>query len=710
MSKLDMVNIRQGTDSTTDFSQGNTLPYTIVPFGMNAFAPMTADDPCFFQPYSHRIHGIRLTHQPSPWIRDYGQLLFMPQCGDYIPDQWARAASYRLNEAVLRPDYISVNFMRYGANFELTPSDRGAAIRLKYDGRDIPRLCLFSFDYETEFVLNYEKREITGYTRALQFGGDRDKFAKYFVLQFEDDIDLENTRVSVDGQVSNGTEVKGNKVGISVAFFANEVNAKFATSFISLEQARINLNSEVSGKTFDEVRNNAIALWEERLNAITVEGKDEEQLRTFYTCLYRAHTFPHKFYEIAEDGSIWHYSPMDGKVKEGVSYVANGFWDTSRTCYPMYSVICPDDFAEMLEGFVNIYEDNGWLPKWLGPGEIGAMPGTLIDAVIADAAVRGIGKREVLEKALEGMIKHAEEKASMPFYGRNGIDEYKKYGYVPCDSHGESVNHTLDYAYGDFCIARVAEALGKTDIVEKYDKRSQNYRNLFDKERGFMVGKDKNGNFREDFDEFAWGRDYCEAGAWQGTWAVFHDVEGLAELMGGKDVAIEKLEKLHTMEPIFKTGGYGHEIHEMSEMAAVDFGQCAISNQPSFHIPYITAVLGKPSVTQKVVRRMTSELFSSGPQGFPGDEDNGSMSCWYLFSALGFYPFCSGTGEYVLGAPLFDKAVINLPNGKTFTVIAKNNDPSKYYVKEIYLNGEKYDKTHISHDDLMNGGELVFVF
>ncbi len=707
MGKLDYVNIKQGTDTSTEFSTGNTLPYTMLPFGMNAFAPMTDEISCYFQPRSRRLFGIRLTHQPSPWIGDYGQMLFMPQTGGFNSNPTARAASYRPREAVLRPDYIKVEFLRYGAQFELTPTERGAAIRLNFDGRGTPRLSVFSMDFPAEFHIDLEKRELTGFTRALRHGGNPEKFAEYFVMRFDCPLDEKETQIQYFDKTETGTDVEGKGVNISAAFTKNEVYATFATSYVSVEQARVNLEREIGEKSFDEVRAEAIRAWEDCLGKVELTG-DEEMKKTFYTCLYRAHTFPHKFYEITADGRTVHYSPALCEVRDGVSYVDNGFWDTGRTCYSFYSLLCPEDLEEMVEGFVNIYRDSGWLPKWLGPGEIGAMPGTFIDCILADCAVKGILKGKTLEDALEAMIHHAEVKPGIPMYGRAGIEDFKEKGYVPYEGFGESVNHTLDYAFGDFCIGQVATVLGKDDVAKKYYQRAFYYRNLYNQEKGFMIGRDRDGNWREDFDEFAWGRDYCEAGAWQGTWAVFHDILGLADLMGGREIMARRVDQLHSMKPIFKTGGYWHEIHEMSEMAAVDFGQCAICNQPSFHIPYLSAAIGKPATTQQVIRRMTAELFSAKDDGFPGDEDNGSMSCWYLFSALGFYPFCVGTGEYVLGAPRFDRAEVKLGNGRTLTVVAENNAMENLYVSSITLDGAPVDAAYLTHERLLEGGTLTF--
>jgi predicted alpha-1,2-mannosidase len=275
------------------------------------------------------------------------------------------------------------------------------------------------------------------------------------------------------------------------------------------------------------------------------------------------------------------------------------------------------------------------------------MPSTLIDAVIAEAAVNGIGSRETLENALRGMLNHANNEAPEARYGRNGISSYLKYGYVPREEHRESVNLTLDFAYGDWCIAQVARALGHEELVEEYSRRALNYRHLFDPQSGFMRGRDKDGHMASFFDPVAWGGEYTEGSAWQSSFAVPHDVEGLADLYGGRDKLLEKLDALFAEPPHYRVFGYGGEIHEMTEMALIDFGQMAISNQPSFHLPYLFAALGEQGKTDYWVERLARETFSSAPDGYPGDEDNGTTSAWYILATLGLYRLCPGSTEWV---------------------------------------------------------------
>jgi len=374
--------------------------------------------------------------------------------------------------------------------------------------------------------------------------------------------------------------------------------------------------------------------------------------------MYRAFLFPHKAYEIDENGDNVHYTPKTGNVNKGVRYTDTGFWDTARTQFPLLSVIDPTEYEKMLTSFVNDYEECGYLPRWLSIGEVGCMPSTLIDCVIADSVSKGIGGKKLWEKALCGMLHHANNESSDRRYGRNGAKTYVKYGYVPKNLQKESVNLTLDAAYGDWCIATVAGALSYGDICKEYTERSKNYKKLFDPETGFMRGRDESGKMSDGFDPCIWGGDYTEGSAWQNSFWVPHDIEGLCDLYGGKEKFLEKLDELFSTSPKYRVHGYGGEIHEMTEMAAVDFGQCAISNQPSFHIPYLYGYLGDREKCGEIVRKMCFELFSA-QGGFPGDEDNGSMAAWYIFSCIGMYPICPGKNEYVHIPPLFDEIKIN---------------------------------------------------
>lgn len=661
MKYCNLVNTKQGSKSTHRFSSGNTLPLVQLPFGMAAFAPQNVEDNIrwYYHPDSRSLEGIRLTHQPSPWIADYGAMIFMPQnklMGGFDgEDRWS---GYRPEDAVLTPYYLKTRFLRSRADLELAPTERGAAVKITFDEDGdnyfsfvpVKGNCAYRFD---------AKANILYASTDMHMSGEAVKFKNYIVIKFpEGSVDAEKTLISNDNKFRKGTKCRGKKAGIHIALAEKAVEIKLATSYISFSQALLNLETELLGKSLKEVKKSAEDIWESYLSRVKIETKDKKLLKTFYSCMYRAFLYPHKCYEYDKKGKPVHYCPHDGSTRSGVRYTDNGFWDTYRTVYPFFALVAKDELREMLRAFIMEYTESGWLPRWLSIGEVGCMPSTLIDAVICDGAVKGFIDNDLLEIALEGMIKHSVTNAPHRRFGRNGAETYCKLGYVPYDEEKESVNLTLDAAYGDWCIAEIAKILGKNDIETEYRKRALNYKNLFDPETGFMRAKDKKGNFRPDFTPIGWGRDYTEGSAWQNSFAVPHDIEGLAELYGGKEKLIEKIDELFATPPHYEIIGYGCEIHEITEMAAADFGQCAISNQPSFHIPYIYSALGNVEKTAYWVEKLCKEAFSFEDDGFPGDEDNGTTAIWYIFGVLGLYPFCPGKPEYVKGIKQVDKAFI----------------------------------------------------
>ena len=635
---LPYVNIKMGTKSHTRCSYGNTLPLTQLPFGMASFCLQTDSRGCWFYHPDHEFtEGVRLTHQPSPWIGDYGSFVMIPQ-NDSVSKKapWAWSG-YRPEKSVQSPDYLKLTFLRSNAEFELTPTERGGAVRVTFlDERD-SYLSFLPVKGNYTYILDPETDTLIGTTDGHSIDDAKD-FKMYFAVKF--------LHGCADFERSYPSDERG-EIGMHIFAKARVMDIRIGISYISEELARGAIERECGDKSFETLRAEAEEIWEERLSRIEIEAEDDEQMRTFYSCLYRTFLFPHKAYELDKDNKALHYSPKSGEMRPGVRYTDNGFWDTYRTVYPLFTLIARDEFSEMLSGFVNDYRECGWLPRWPSIGEFGCMPSTLIDAVIAEAAVNGIGSRETLEGALEGMLHHANNESADRRYGRNGALSYLKYGYVPRDEHGESVNLTLDAAYGDFCIATVARMLGRDELVPEYMARSKNYKNLFDAESGFMRGKDKDGRMADSFDPIARGGEYTEGSAWQNSFAVPHDIDGLATLYGGRDKLVAKLDELFATPPLYHVGGYRQEIHEMTEMAAADFGQMAISNQPSFHIPFLFAALGAQEKTDYWVERIAREAFNSGNAGYPGDEDNGSMSAWYIFACLGMYRLCPGKSEWV---------------------------------------------------------------
>lgn len=656
MNYIPYVYTRMGTASVPRFSHGNTLPYTQLPWAMAGFVPQTNGKAgnWFFHADDHSLEGIRLTHQPSPWIGDYGTFLMTPQAGTQpFEPSWARGWSgYRPEAAVYRPDVLSVKFLRQRCTFSVAPIERGGVIRLHYDLEQNRGLTFYPLKGENGWQYDPESGLLSGWTTG--HSGDRPVDFRMHIAVLFDPAD-------VTPALSHSWDDEQFGQGFHMAFRTSEITAKIGISYLSAEQALYNLQTESGNRSFEEVRRNAEEQWEEYLHRIEIEA-DEEILRTFYSCLYRTALFPHKAWEMdCNSGEPVHYSPFTGRKEAGVRYTDNGFWDTYRTLFPLYAMIARKEYAEMLDGFVADYREGGWLPRWPSLGEVGCMPSTLIDAVIADAVVKGIGDRSVWQTALEGMIHHANHNGPERRYGRNCAEDYCKLGYMPRNKVQQSVNLTLDAAYGDWCIARVAEVLGSdAALVAEYDRRGKNYAHLFDAETGFMRGKDEQGQMAPDFDPLRWGGEYTEGCAWQSSFAVPHDLPGLTALYGGRKQLLDKLDELFATAPEYAVDGYGQEIHEMTEMAAQDFGQCAISNQPSFHFPFLFAMLDEPEKTGAWVKKLVT-VFHATSTGYPGDEDNGATSAWYLFAMLGIYPVCPGmpgTDGYARITPLVKRAKV----------------------------------------------------
>lgn len=713
MNWLDYVNPLQGTDSIYPYSNGNTLPLTSLPFAMNAWAPQTteAGGGWWFNPHHNRLEGLRITHQPSPWIGDYGHMAFMPQTGPLAVDAHGRSSSFRQKDMIVRPDYFKIRLLRYETTMELTPTERCASIRLTYDRRDEARFILAPFPGESSMTIDPTNNTVTGYTTA-KAGGTPDNYRMYFVAQFSCPIVTANSglfdqKYKVIHELSGTDERIGAYVGLSLPE-NGIVEVRVSTSFISQEQAFTNLNREIGQRSFDEIHQAATAVWEKQLSVIEVESDDVDKLKTFYTSLYRTSLFPHAIHEFDANGEQIHYSPYNGRIEKGPLYADIGFWDTYRTSFPLYNLLYPSFMNEMMQGWVNAYRETGWMPKWASPGERSMMPGTLIDVSFADAVVKGNTGFDV-ESAYEGLLKHATTVSSDQRYGRKGMKEYLQFNYMPADIHThESVCNTLDYVYGDFCIAQIAKHLGREEEYQHLIKRAENYKHMYDPSVGFMRGKLQDGSWLEPFDPTLWGGPYTEGGAYQSSWAVQHDLLGLSEVMGGRQAAKERLDALFAAEPAFKVGSYGFEIHEMSEMAMIDFGQFAISNQPSFHFPYIYTALGYPALTQHWVRKTMDELFSSQSDGLPGDEDNGSLCAWYVFGAMGFYPLTPGVPEYVLGTPYFKKMTVHLENGQQIVIEAPGNADDQKYVTGVQMNDVSIQNLYLTHDQLVNGGTILF--
>ena len=682
---LETIDTRFGTASKHAFSRGNTLPYTGVPFGMNYFVPQTSDQEgsWFFDPHLPIFQGVRLTHQPSPWIGDYSWLLLTPVTGEISGDTlFHRQSSYNLERAIFNPHYLRTFSERYQIETQLTPTCYGASIQLRQTQGKALSLYLHAADELT--VEQVDKK-----TLALRQEGEtetnKNPLVMFTALSFSKDIESINQ--------------EGQDWRIDLA--GAEAQVQLATSFISKEQALFNHPKQ----NFEETKTNAKESWEDLLGRFDVVETGSVDRTFFDHCLYRLFLFPQTFYEVNEQGENIHMGLASGTIKPGLLYTNNGFWDTFRTSFPLFALIIPEYYHQFLEGFLNSYRDTGYLPKWLAPDERGMMPGTLIDGLIADSACKGMAP-ELEEEFLKAMIETATKADPKAVNGRHGLAQYQELGYLSTDYH-ESVSHTLDYAYSDFCISTCAAKLGQEELAQTYSQYSKNYQNLFDPETGYMRARDVDGNFRPDFSPYSWGRDYAECSAVQASLGVLHDISGLSQLMGGKEAFSNYLLKTCQSLPLFETTGYGYEIHEMSEMATAPFGQLAISNQPSFHIPYLFRYSNYSQYTSLLIKTLRQKAFRSGWDAYPGDEDNGSLSAWYVWSALGLYPTCPGKANYDLGIPLFDHLRVYLAEKEQWLDIrTQQNHEHFYFVKDCRLDGK--EKQSISHQELLNAKTLDF--
>jgi predicted alpha-1,2-mannosidase len=697
---LALVNIMQGTDSDRDFSHGNTLPLVSAPWSMTDWTIQNRADineRWLYQSRNKRFYGFRATHEPCPWAGDYGHFAVAPQTGPVAMPPRDRACDYDPAATVMRPDYARVRLEKFHITAELTASERCGVIRLHFDPADKVGRLVFDFPGDAQLLAHGSR--VWGYSK-YHGGPAEGDFHCYFAAEL-------NRPVTASSAV--GTAKASGKGTGYVEFKIDQpvVEVRIATSFISPDQAWHNLDVETRGG-FDAVRQRTAAAWEQKLGRIAVDGTPE-QMATFYSCLYRAMKFPHKIYEPDLNGKPIHYSPWDGKVHPGVAYSDSGLWDTYRTQYPFFSIAYPEQLGEIVAGWLNAYREGGWLPQWPNPGGFRGMTGSHADAMVVDAMCKGITGFDYTTayEALHHDAFDIPQRGPHPG-GREGMRNYLKLGYLPAKSATYWVSSTLDYAYDDWCVAQAAKLMHHPDDYALLMKRSMNYRNLWDPSVKFMRGKDADGHWADaDFDEFAWGDGYTESGPWQASWAVQHDVAGLADLTGGTDAFIGILDHLFHQPSVFHTGGYGGVIHEMTEFAACNMGQYAQNNQPSFHLPYLYAAVGQPWKTEYWTRRACAELFNAGPAGFCGDDDNGSNASWYLLSSIGIYPLTPGQPQYILTSPVFRSVKISLPNGKTFTVIAEGNSAQNVYVKSRTLDGKADGNTWITQSQIVGGGTVV---
>ena len=707
---VDYVSTLVGTQSKFELSTGNTYPATALPWGMNFWTPQTGEmgNGWAYTYNADKIRGFKQTHQPSPWMNDYGQFAIMPITGGLVFDQDRRASWFSHKAEVSRPYYYKVYLADHDVTTELAPTERAVMFRFTYPETKNSYVIVDAFDKGSYVKVIPEENKIIGYS-TKNSGGVPENFKNYFVIYFDKPF----TFVSADSEnniLPNETEVKGNHTGAIIGFATKKgeiVHARVASSFISPEQAELNLK-ELGNHTFDQLVSNGKAVWNREMSKIEIEDDNIDNLRTFYSCLYRSMLFPRSFYEIDAKGQVMHYSPYNGKVLPGYMFTDTGFWDTFRCLFPFLNLMYPSMNLKMQEGLVNAYKESGFLPEWASPGHRDCMVGNNSASVVADAYIKGLRGYdiEVLWEALKhGTNAHLQGTAS----GRLGYESYNKLGYVANNiGIGQNVARTLEYAYNDWAIYTLGKKLGKpAGEIDIYKKRALNYKNVYHPERKLMVGKDDKGVFNRNFDAVDWSGEFCEGNSWHWSFCVFHDPQGLINLMGGK-------KEFNTMmDSVFVIPGkLGMEsrgmIHEMREMQVMNMGQYAHGNQPIQHMVYLYNYSGEPWKTQYRVREIMNKLYTATPDGYCGDEDNGQTSAWYVFSALGFYPVCPGTDEYILGTPLFKSAKLHLENGKTITIKAENNQADNCYIKDMKINGKSYSRNYLTHAQLMKGANIQF--
>lgn len=710
---VEWVNPLMGTQSKRSLSNGNTYPAIGVPWGMNLWTPQTGKmgDGWAYQYDADKIRGFKQTHQPSPWMNDYGQFAMMAVTGSLKFQEDDRASWFSHKAEVSKPYYYSVYLADADVTTEITPTERAAQFRFTFPESDSSFIVVDALDMGSYIKVIPKENKIIGYSTKHAQGPLPENFKNYFIIYFDKEFTLSKT---FNGAVLNDAdlELTSDHAGAVIGFKTHkgeEVTAKIATSFISFDQAETNLKRELANDDFETTKTKAKALWNEQLEKVAVKGGTVDQVRTFYSSLYRTLFFPNKMYEIDKDDEIVHWSPYNGEVLPGYMFAGTGFWDTFRALYPFLNLVYPSINKEMQAGLANDYKEGGWLPEWSSPAYANVMIGNNSASVVADAYIKGLRGYDI--ETLWEALKHGANNAGpMTAVGRAGVDYYNKLGYVPYDvGINENAARTLEYAYDDFTIYQLGKALGKPESeIEIYAKRSMNYKNLFDKSSGLMRGKNEDGSFQSPFNPFKWGDAFTEGNSWHYSWSVFHDVAGLVELMGGKNQFVNKLDSVFTLPPIYDESYYGSVIHEIREMQIANMGQYAHGNQPIQHMIYLYNYAGQPWKAQYWAREVMDRMYSSAPDGYCGDEDNGQTSAWYVFSALGFYPVTPAVNQYVLGAPLFKKITLSLENGEKVVINGSENSAKNKYVQSLKINGKLSSKNWVSHNDLLKGAVLDF--
>lgn len=706
----DYVNPLVGTQSTFELSTGNTYPAIARPWGMNFWTPQTGKmgDGWQYTYTANKIRGFKQTHQPSPWINDYGQFSIMPMVGKAEFDEEKRASWFSHKGEEAKAYYYKVYLADYDIVTEMTPTERAAMFRFTFPENKQSYIVVDAFDKGSYVKIDKENRRIIGYS-TRNSGGVPANFKNYFVLEFDKPFTYQAT-VNDSVFVENGTEQQAHHAGAVIGFSTHKgesVHVRVASSFISYEQAMQNL-TELGDDSFDTLVQEGREAWNKVLGRIEVEGGNLDQYRTFYSCLYRSLLFPRKFYEIDRNGQIVHYSPYNGQVLPGYMYTDTGFWDTFRCLFPLLNLMYPSVNKEIQEGLINTYKESNFFPEWASPGHRGCMVGNNSASVLVDAYLKGV-KVEDVETLYKGLLygtEHVHPEVSST--GRLGHEYYNKLGYVPYNvGINENAARTLEYAYDDWCIYQLAKALNRPQKeIERFAQRAMNYQNLFDAESKLMRGKNADGSFQSPFSPLKWGDAFTEGNSWHYSWSVFHDPQGLIDLMGGDEMFVQMMDSVFAVPPLFDDSYYGFPIHEIREMTVMNMGNYAHGNQPVQHMIYLYNYAKQPWKAQYWLRQVMNRMYSPTPDGYCGDEDNGQTSAWYVFSALGFYPVCPGTDQYVMGAPLFPKATLHFENGNTLLIQAPENSEKNLYIESMTVNGQNYTRNYVTHSMLQQGGRI----
>ena len=708
---VDMVNPLTGTLSKFELSTGNNYPVIALPWGMNFWTPQTGKNGDGWQ-YTYtadKIRGFKQTHQPSPWMNDYGMFSLMPITGEAVFDEEKRASWFSHKAEIAKPYYYRVYLADYDITTEIAPTERAAMFRFTFPQEEMSYVVLDAYDRGSYVQIQPEKNRIVGYTTRNSGGVTKD-FKNWFIIDFGS-RSFDYTSVTDSKEIfTDRKELKDNHTGAIVGFRTGHrdvITARVASSFISLEQAERNLN-ELGKKSFDEIASDGRKIWNDVLGRIQVEGGSEEQMRTFYSCLWRSLHFPRRFYEIDDKGNPIHYSPYNGQILPGYLFADTGVWDTFRCLFPFLNLVYPSMNEQMQAGLVNAYLESGYLPEWSSPGHRDCMIGQNSASVVADAYIKGIrvpNQDKLWDAVTYGAHHHLDRSAS----GRVGHDYYDRLGYVPCNvGIGQNVARTLEYAYNDWSIYTLGKAMGKSEAeLAPYKKAALNYANVYNPARKLMCGREEQGAFNADFVPENWSGEFCEGNSWHWSFCVFHDPAGLSKLMGGRDEMTEMMDSVFVLPSYLGLRSRGM-IHEMREMQVMDMGQYAHGNQPIQHMVYLYNWTGQPWKAQYWTREIMDKLYNPNADAYCGDEDNGQTSAWYVFSAMGFYPVCPGTKQYAMGSPLFQKILVKLENGKTIQIEAPDNNKQTRYVKDVKVNGKSVSRTWLEHDELTKGATIKF--